>query len=566
MDPDHGQLTATDPDLIERARIWRSADPDPDTQFEVEQLIASGNRAALGDRFARHLRFGTGGLRGELGAGPNRMNRVVVRHVVTALLEELDRDAVVVVGFDARPCAAGFVAEIIATTAAAGIRIITLPDPVPSPVLSFAVRHLEADAGIMITASHNAATDAGLKIYGRSGAPIVPPLDGRIEARMIEQMANPVPVAPRDQAKSAVHQDLLEDHHARQFQGDIVGAYLDAALRDVLPDRETASLEVVYTPLHGAALDTTLRACVRRGIAPAVLATQIEVDPAAWTVDRPNPEEPPALAAVLRFAAARVADVVFAHDGDGDRLGVCVPVGGGWRQLNGDEIGMLLADHRLRTTTGEDRLVASTVVSSSMLPHLAKAHGVAHRETLPGMRWVIDAASSHPDKRLVFGYEEALGYTFGGAVQDKDAVAAMMMFIELFADLRRAGRTVFDRLDDLARAHGGFHTTQVSVRHNEDCGRDRICEQMNRIRAEPPTRLGDHDVVSVLDFAIGDTKLPPSNLLRFELTDGARVLLRPSDTEAKLKAYVELRAPSAQQEAQQRLALLADSVRAMLSD
>lgn len=541
MESQHATLSDTYDALREQALAWRDADPDPDTQFEVELLLAAGDHPGLEDRFAHRLAFGSGGLRGEMGAGPNRMNRIVIRQLARALMTSMTDFGVtsplVVVGHDARHRSRAFADEVVATVTALGGRATCLPKPLPTPVLSFAVRHLGADAGVMITASHNTANDNGAKVYGPSGSLLVPPADERLAATMatldlpprrgIEPAGDPAAIAPP----------------AVRGAEDIIGPYLDATLAGVRPDPVIAALRVVYTPLHGVALEPTLRGCARVGLSPIVVPSQTETDPTTWTVERPNPEEPAALEHALRTARSHDADLVLAHDADGDRLGVAVPARrGGFRRLTGDEIGLLLADHVLATTTGDDRLVINTIVSSSMLAKVAAAHGATYRCTLPGIRWVLDTARKLPGHRLVFAYEEALGYVTSDVVRDKDGIVAGIRFVQLLAALRREGRTVEDALEDLDARHGAHLTAQQAVRFPGIGGRGRLVARLDALRADPPASIGGTVVRSVTDFRAGAHGFPAANLLEFDcaIGRGARVLLRPSDTESMVKIYVEV--------------------------
>ena len=563
MEPQAAALSDAYLGLREQALAWRAADPDPDTQFEVELLLAAGDHPGLEDRFGHRLRFGSGGLRGEMGAGPNRMNRVVVRQLARALMASMTDFGVasplVVVGYDARQKSRDFADEVVATVAALGGRAARLPKPLPTPVLAFAVRHLGADAGVMITASHNTAQDNGCKVYGPGGALVVPPADRRLEDAMASLDPAPrrgvAPVASSPAAGALAHVDE-----------DIIAAYLDAALPDLWPDPTIAGLRVVYTPLHGMGLEPTLRACARVGLSPIVVPAQTETDPSTWTVDRPNPEEPASFELAFRLARQHDADVVLAHDADADRLGVAVPTPSGYRRLSGDEVGLLLAEHVLSSGTGADRLVVNTIVSSSMLQKIAAAHGVAYRCTLPGIRWVVDAARQLPGHRLVFAYEEALGYVLSDAVHDKDGIVAAMRVLQLLGGLRRSGRTLEDALADLDARYGAHLTTQVAVRFPGIGGRQRLAARLDALRHDPPASIGGVAVRDITDHSSGTEGLPAANLLELDcaLDRGARVLLRPSDTEPLLKIYVEVVADAGDRRAGLGLEQLAHDVRALV--
>ena len=531
----------TPDDLLAAARAWRDDDPDPETRAEVERLLEANGGGfdldGLRDRFGAALAFGTAGLRGEMGAGPNRMNRVTVIRATAGLARYLadtgHTGEAVTVGFDARHRSAGFASDAAAVLAAAGFGVRLADRPIPTPVLAFAVRHLEACAGVQITASHNPPRDNGYKVYLGDGAQIVPPVDADIAARI--DAVGPLPSVARAPAG---------DPLVAVVGADLIEAYVAAAVESV-PRRSAAlggPLRIVYTPLHGVAGEVLLAVFERAGIAvPAVVPEQADPDPDFPTVAFPNPEEPGALDLALGLAAREVADVVLANDPDGDRLAVAVPVAGGWRALTGDEIGILLADWLLAQGEGTDRLVATTVVSSSMLGRLAAARGVAFAETLTGFKWIARAALDRPELRFVYGYEEALGSCVGTLVRDKDGITAALAFADLVAAEKQRGRTVLDRLDDLARELGVHVTGQRSIPFEGLDGLARMEAAVDALAAAPPSALVGVPVTEVEDLRRGG-RLPPTEgiLLRGE---GVRLIVRPSGTEPKLKCYAEAVVP-----------------------
>jgi phosphomannomutase len=518
-----------DDERRDMARRWLAVDPDPDTRAELESVLTAGDDAGLADRFGERLRFGTAGLRGVIGAGPNRMNRVVVRQAAAGLTDTLPADATVVIGFDARHKSDVFASDTAAIVAARGRRAVLLPGPLPTPVLAFAVRHLRADAGVMVTASHNPRADNGYKVYLRDGAQLVPPHDAEIEHAIVAAglPARELP-APTGTGQVVHHAD------------DIVGRYLDTVMDGAMPDPYLAELKIVYTPLHGVGRDVLLRALVRIGCAPTVVPSQAEPDPDFPTVAFPNPEEPGAMDAALAIARQIGADIVIANDPDADRLAVAVPSHGHWRQLTGDEVGGLLGEHILRRGYGDDRLVVTTVVSSSLLGKIARAHGARYAETLTGFKWVVRPAIDDPTVRFVFGYEEALGYAVNDVVRDKDGITAAVEVLRLVAGLRRDGRNVDSLSEELAARYGRHLTAQASVRFDGGGALERMSAFMAKLRAAPPTTIGRRQVVAVTDYIEGTGGLAPSDILRLELDDHARVMLRPSGTEPKLKVYVEV--------------------------
>jgi phosphomannomutase len=533
-------------DLEGRARAWIADDPDPLTRAELERLLgdpSAGAKAELEDRFAARLRFGTAGLRGAVAAGPNRMNRAVVRMVTAALAAWLDghvrasRRAGVVVGCDARHGSAQFDEEVALVLTGAGFRVHLLERQRPTPMLAFAVPHLRVAAGVMITASHNPPADNGYKLYLGDGAQIVPPVDEEIEALM--DGIGPLLAVPTGDLAGP-----LVTHHGREVQDEFVGALV----RQSPAPAGAGALKIVYTPLHGVALSTMELALQRAGFPPpAVVPAQAEPDPDFPTVAFPNPEEPGAMDLALREAERVGADVVIANDPDGDRLAVAIPdlaSAGGWRRLSGDEVGVLLGADVLDRTAGESeadrRLVATSIVSSSMLPAIAAASGVLHEETLTGFKWIVRATDAHPGSRLVFGYEEALGYCVGDVVRDKDGIGAALAFLRLAAEVKAAGGSIAARLDVLARRYGVYLTAQLSLRLASPEA------AMERLRADRPGELGGLPVEEALDLAVGTAwqpgrpALPPADVLVYRLSGGARVIVRPSGTEPNLKAYFEV--------------------------
>ncbi len=523
--------------LVAAAAAWRAEDPDPETQAEVDRLLAGPDLAGLADRFGSRLEFGTAGLRGEMGAGPNRMNRAVVIRATAGLaaylLDTGQRGRPVVVGCDARYRSDRFARDAAAVLAAAGFAVHLGDRPLPTPVVAFGVRHLGACAAVQVTASHNPPADNGYKVYLGDGAQIVPPADREISARIAA-------VGPLASVARAPDGDP-----AIVAAGDaLVAAYVAGAVAQATAP-EARDLRVVYTPLHGVGRDVLAEVLTTAGFPPpAVVPGQAEPDPAFPTVAFPNPEEPGALDLALALAAEERADIVVANDPDADRLAVALPLpGGGWRALTGDEIGVVLADWLLSRDTGSDRLVVTSVVSSSMLARLAAARGVAFAETLTGFKWIARAALDHPDLRFVYGYEEALGSCVGPLVRDKDGITAALAFAELAAWEKARGRTVLDRLDDLATELGVHATAQRSIRVGGPGGMARMAAAVDAIAAAPPGALAGVPMAEVEDLRAGD-RLPPTDgvVLRGA---GVRLIVRPSGTEPKLKCYAEAVVPVA---------------------
>ena len=515
--------------LTDRARAWAAEDPDERTRAELEALVRAveadpdGAAAAdLADRFDGRLEFGTAGLRGALGAGPNRMNRVVVIRAAAGLAAYLVRHGhaggTVVVGYDARHGSDVFAEDTAAVMVGAGLNAVLLPRPLPTPVLAYAIRSLGCVAGVMVTASHNPHQDNGYKVFLGDGSQIVPPADEEISAEIDA-------VGPLDGVRREAGWTRLGDEVVEAYLADVGGLVDPDGPRDLV---------TVYTPLHGVGGRTVATVMERAGFpAPHVAAAQAEPDPDFPTVAFPNPEEPGAMDLAMALAAEVGADVVVANDPDADRCAVAVPHPHGWRMLRGDEVGVLLGDFLLRN--GAEGVYANSIVSSSLLGALAAAHGQPHQETLTGFKWIARVEG------LAFGYEEALGYCVApGLVRDKDGVSALLLVVELAAQLKAEGRSLTDRLDDIVREHGLYATDQLSVRVT-DLGL--IAAAMERLRTAPPTTLGGLHVEQVDDLAEGSAHLPPTEGLRFRLADRARVLVRPSGTEPKIKCYLEVVVP-----------------------
>lgn len=522
-------LREPDPELL--ARAWLDVDPDPETRAETERLIAAGG-VALSRRFATSLTFGTAGLRGPLGTGPTRMNRVLVRLVAAAIAEQVRHEAspLVVVGYDARHGSVDFARDTARVLAARGVGCTLLPEALPTPVLAFAVRHVGADAGIMVTASHNPRRDNGYKVYWRGGAMITAPIDALI-AEAFETMA------------LLSDEDLVPiDHPAISFADDsLIEAYLETILGSLAPTGSRAA-RVAYTPLHGVGAKTLLRAFQIAGFpVPEVVESQAAPDPDFPTTAFPNPEEPGVLDHLLTLASEVGADVAVANDPDGDRLAVAVPNGSTWRLLTGDDVGCLLAEHLLSRSTDDLRtpLVINTITSSRLLARIADHHRAIHAETLTGFKWIMHERAARPELRFVFGYEEALGYAVTDDILDKDGISAALVIAELVGDLRRAGRSVLDLLDDLHRRHGVHRTGQRSVRFEDASGIPPVMlTAMEGLRRRPPADLAGEPVQHLDDLTEGSTGLPPTDGVVLGL-NRARVVIRPSGTEPKLKVYGE---------------------------
>mgnify|MGYP001379745251 CR=1 FL=1 len=518
-------------DLLDRARAWLDDDPDPDTRVQLDRLLDAagsgdeGAAAELHDCFDGRLEFGTAGLRGPLGPGPNRMNRAVVTRAAAGLAAYLGAGGTVVIGYDARHRSDAFARDTAEVMEGAGLHAVVLPRPLPTPVLAFAIRHLGAVAGVMVTASHNPPQDNGYKVYLGDGSQIVPPADAGISAAI--DAVGAVSEVPRGDGWETLDDSVLDAYVAT-----------DAAL---VPADAPRDVTVAYTPMHGVGGDVLVRVLEQAGFpAPRLVRAQWAPDPDFPTVSFPNPEEPGAMDLALEEGLDADADVVIANDPDADRCAAAVPTrdrgasgGPAYRMLTGDELGVLLGwwVHE----RGARGVYACSIVSSTLLGRMAAAYGLEFRTTLTGFKWIGRVPG------LAFGYEEAIGYCVDPAhVSDKDGVSAAVLLVEMVAALKAQGRTVHDVLDDLAIAHGLHATSQLSVRVSD---LSLIADAMARLRSAPPTEVAGLAVEAFDDLGDGVDGLPPTDGVRLTLAQSTRVIVRPSGTEPKLKCYLEVVVP-----------------------
>ncbi|WP_437629771.1 phospho-sugar mutase [Sorangium sp. So ce854] len=555
--------------VLEPAERWLAHDPDPETQGELRRLIDAarageeGVRAELAERFAGPLEFGTAGIRGVLGAGESRMNRAVVlrttaglaRHLLATLGDEA-RGAGVVVGHDARRMSREFAEDAACALAAAGIPSHLAPAPCPTPIAAFAVGHLGAAAGVMVTASHNPPEYNGYKVYWDNAAQIIPPHDTAIATAIdAAPPADQVPRVPLDEARQ---RGLVRD-----FPADLEDAYLRAIRGLSARGDGDRGLRIVYTPLHGVGERLVRAALAQAGFTRVTsVPEQAEPDGAFPTVAFPNPEEKGAMDLAFALAKKEGADLVLANDPDVDRLAVAVRrPDGEYVQLTGNQVGVLLG-HYLLTEGGaqgggdasERRFVLASCVSTPMLGAIAAALGVHYEETLTGFKWIANRAMDierSTGARFVFGFEEALGYTIGPVVRDKDGISAAVLLAELAAVRKAEGKTLLDELQALARAYGVYVSGQRSYTLRGVDGGERIAAIMAALRKSPPAEIGGVPVVAWRDLeartrttsggAAAPLVLPPSNVLVYELEGGSRIIARPSGTEPKIKFYFDVR-------------------------
>ncbi len=513
---------------LEAARAWLATDPDATTRSQLERLIAdatAGRSEALAEltaAFSGPLTFGTAGLRGAMGPGPNRMNRVVVAQAAAGigawLTEHGHAGSRVLIGYDARTNSDAFARESAELLAGAGFETLLAQHYLPTPVVAFGIRHLGCTAGIVVTASHNPAADNGYKVYLGDGSQIIPPTDVEMATHIASFPVAGLAELPRSQNYQLIGDELLT-------------AYVKHAASLINPDAPR-ELSWVHTAMHGVGA-TAIRALASAAgfPAPAEVAAQAEPDPAFPTVAFPNPEETGAIDLALELATEVDADIVVANDPDADRCAVATVVDGGWRMLTGDELGLLLADHMLRR--GTPGVLASSVVSSRALAALARARGRDYVVTLTGFKWI----GRVPD--LAFGYEEAIGYCVDAStVPDKDGLTAALMVLELTAQLKAQGSSLAQQLDELTAELGLYATGALSIRVAD---LSLIGQGMARLRANPPTALLGIPV-SFIDLAPGSALLPPTDAVVLE-SDEVRVVVRPSGTEPKLKCYLEVVLP-----------------------
>ena len=553
-------MSGLESSLAARASAWRDADPDPETRAELDQLLANGDAGALAERFEGTLAFGTAGIRAAMGAGPMRMNRLVAGRVAAGLARYLAAQdpaaaaAGVVIGYDGRAKSQVFATDAARILSRAGVRVSLLPGALPTPVLAFSVRRLGAAYGLMVTASHNPRQDNGIKVYVRDGGQLLPPGDEAIAAAI--------------SAVDPLH--LPEGWSAGPFDftraDEVVPGYVTAVAAGGQRQAGTPGLTVVHTALHGVG-DTTLRAVLAAAgwPDPVPVTAQRHPDPGFPTVPYPNPEAPGVLDLARETAEREGASLVLANDPDADRLAVMVPGPDGWRALTGDELGALLGDAVLARLArpaggapdggagGRSPVVATTVVSGSLLRRIAQAAGVRCVTTLTGFKWIARAGG---DGTLAYGYEQALGYAVRpDLVADKDGISAALLVLRVAAEQARAGRTLADRLDDLALAHGLHVTRERSLRADGAAGLARLADAVKRVRKDPPRQLAGYPVTVTdlretapgpVDLAGGHAErapgqpVPPADVLIWHAGGDARVMIRPSGTEPVLKLYAEV--------------------------
>jgi len=536
-------------DIERLTRDWIASDPDSATRAELSGLLDAGRFDELSDRMDGALSFGTAGIRGVVEGGSNRMNRAVVIRTTAGLAAHLvaatpPEARLIAIGRDARPSSDSFMADTVGVLVAAGFRVRYFTDPTPTPLVAYAGLKMGACASIVITASHNPPADNGYKVYAQNGVQIVPPTDRSIAAEI--SLVGPANEVPRS---SEPYSDPL----ASAIDGELFESYLRDIAASLPPVTGDRSLSIVYTAMHGVGGRFVTDALRRFGFAYVTpVARQFAPDGTFPTVSFPNPEEPGALDLAHELASATDADLVIANDPDTDRLAVSVPDPGGvWRPLTGNQIGCLLAEFVLsHDADPSGRTVVNSVVSSPLLGDIAAAHGASWDRSLTGFKWIWNAALDLEEAgrgSLALGYEEALGYSVGTTVRDKDGISAALAFAVMAAESRANGQTVLDLLGDLYRRYGVSSSAQVSIRMEGADGPAKIESAMAALRSSPPESIGGMAVVAITDFRGGAESRPrylaSTNLIELDLGSEGRVLARPSGTEPKLKIYVDLSCP-----------------------
>lgn len=536
------------PELIAEVEEWIALDPDPKTAAQLREWLDAGNEAKLRECFNGFLQFGTAGLRGPVGPGPSCMNRAVVHRAAAGIAAYMKQRGLtsVVIGRDARYGSEDFTEESAQVFSGAGMKVYILPRPLPTPVLAYAVNNLQADVGIMVTASHNPPQDNGYKVYlggvvdgvRYAGSQIVPPADVEIAAEIAQISA----LAPKGSDWEILGEESFTDY---------VKATASLA-------RSHHPIKVVYSAMHGVGGETIEATFKAANFSPIeFVEEQRHPDPDFPTVQFPNPEEPGAIDLSLAHARKVDADIVIANDPDADRCAAAINYPAtGWRMLKGDEVGAILG-HYIATTMKESTIgkaFGNSIVSSSILSKIAAHHGIEFKEVLTGFKWLAKIPN------LRFGYEEALGYAVDAiSVNDKDGISAALMIAQCAAELKAEGRTMAEYLDEIAELYG-FHTTeQISIRVADIAQVDVV---LSRLRKSPPDSVAGHPLTQIDDLMQPKDGLPPTNGLRYWFGPNIRVIIRPSGTEAKMKCYLEVCAPKA--DATALLAAVSKDMKALL--
>tara|TARA_Y100000996_G_scaffold89411_1_gene62696 strand:- start:220 stop:1911 length:1692 start_codon:yes stop_codon:yes gene_type:complete len=523
MTLDHGN-----PPIEDQIRQWIKHDPDPVTRNQLIDLTNQQNQDLIKDLFTSRIRFGTAGLRGELGPGPNRMNQLTMRRLAIGLAKYLGEGKRVVLGRDGRYKSKDFLEDIACVLTANDIDVHIFPTVIPTPLLAFAVRHLETDMGVIVTASHNPSRDNGCKVYLSDGAQLRTPIDEEIDQLIVG-------------AEFPEIQPLFGNGKRFEIDETVTEAYCSAIANSVT--NQSPNIRIAYTPLHGVAMQLTERVFEQANAGELIpVQNQRNPDPDFPTVPFPNPEEQGVMDSVISLAQESKTDLAIAHDPDGDRLAVAIPTANGdWRSLSGDEIGALLFNHIVTKKSEPNRKVVTTVVCSELVSKIADFHGVEHESTLTGFKWIIPAAYKDPSLQPIFCYEEALGYATNPAVRDKDGISAALIMAELAAVAKRQGRSLEEELANLSLEFGHHVTKTKRIRFTSANPNEVIPKVMKEFREKSLSTINKMQVQSVKDYSMQDleSNFPTADLIVINLEKNVRISIRPSGTEPMIKLYME---------------------------
>ena len=575
-------------EIKERLNVWLENVEDEELSEELSRLAAdleagaAGAEAAVADAFVQDLEFGTAGLRGVIGAGTNRMNRYTVARATQGLADYLNahfENPSVAIARDSRHKGRELSRIAACVLAANGIRSLLYTRLEPTPALSFAVRDLGCSAGINMTASHNPAAYNGYKVYGPDGCQITSDAAAEISERIAR--LGYFPAEGAESAKIDDYQQACFDGRISWIGEDTLARFMDAVLEQSqeTPEESAEPIRVLYTPLCGTGLECVSQVLGRIGIPYLdVVPGQDQPDGDFPTCEYPNPEERAALQAGIDKCRSwkevgKPFDLLLATDPDADRVGVACEDGDDYTLVTGNEMGILLMDYLAgrRVARGEDlsRLVAvTTIVSSAMCDDVAAHYGFELRRTLTGFKYIGEQigrleAAGEAD-RFMFGFEESYGYLAGTHVRDKDAVVASMLIVQMARHYRKQGMTLVQAMRALYDKFGWQTNRTISLAYPGADGAQRMADIMAGLRAQPPAQVAGRDVAEVVDYAEGVGDLPKANVVEFRLAGGGKLIVRPSGTEPKIKAYLFAKAPD-QTGADAMLDALEQSARELLA-
>ncbi|MBF9003511.1 phospho-sugar mutase [Vibrio nitrifigilis] len=552
---------------------WLDKDPDPKTREELQFLIDEQMTAELEDRFQTRLQFGTAGLRGKVGCGPNRMNRLVIQETSAGLANYLIQQIAdakqrgVVIGYDGRPDSQQFAYDAAQVLTAHGIKVYLTYKVAPTPVVAFGVKHFHSAAAIVVTASHNPPEYNGFKVYWENGAQIIAPHDTGIAVSIDEAAKHDVTMLSLETAEQQGLLVWLKEDYYQTYRAAINSQPI------LQQSNEPEQLSLAYTAMHGVGAEMAEALLKDAGFTKVYsVPEQREPDGTFPTVNFPNPEEAGAMDKVMALASKHNADLACANDPDADRFAAAARKSdGSYQMLTGDQVGTLLGNYLLKQASPTQPLVGNTIVSSSLLSKIAEHYSAQYYQTLTGFKWLTNVAmqtetEQHP---FMFAYEEALGYTIGNTVWDKDGLSTLVAFAQLASQLKQQGKSVWDELADIYHQHGLYVTAQRSIALDPSAP-----PVGDELRQTPPMEIAGRKVLITEDyklcerqFANGDKELialPASDVLVYHLEGGARVIVRPSGTEPKLKCYYEVVGEfsadadfaTAQQHADEQMAML----------